>query len=308
MRFVRQVGFIAFTALLVPGFTFAASKEQMEMQRDIAQLQDQVRTLQSGFDQKMAMLQTLVEQALDAGNKANTGVSVLSAGVTQTLDRELRDRLTPVAGLSAKVDNVSSDAADIRNSMADMTAQLNKLQQQLTDVNNAVKLCQTPAVPPPGSPDNTFGAGVGAAPAAPPARSLFDNSMRDYSGGKLDLAVSEFTDFLRFYPDDPNAPTVQEYIGQAHMSQGKYDLAARDFDAVIERYPDSGDVTRDSWFQKGMALKTALHRDDAVKVWRALINKYPASTQARQATEQLRALGLSSGTAARPRPLRPLPR
>ena len=55
------------------------------MQRDIAQLQDQVRTLQSGFDQKMAALQTLVQQALDAGNKANTSVSVLNASVTQTL-------------------------------------------------------------------------------------------------------------------------------------------------------------------------------------------------------------------------------
>ena len=112
--------------------------------------------------------------------------------------------------------------------------------------------------------------------------------MRDYSSGKLDLAISEFTDFLRFYPDDPNAPAVQEYIGQAHMAQGRYDLAAKDFDAVIERYPESGDVTRDSWFQKGMALKTAGHRDDAAKVWRALIAKYPASTQARQSTEQLR--------------------
>ena len=39
------------------------------MQRDIAQLQDQVRKLQSGFDQKMAALQVLVQQALDAGTR-----------------------------------------------------------------------------------------------------------------------------------------------------------------------------------------------------------------------------------------------
>ena len=31
------------------------------MQRDIAQLQDQVRMLQSGFDQRMAALQTLID-------------------------------------------------------------------------------------------------------------------------------------------------------------------------------------------------------------------------------------------------------
>ena len=62
------------------------------MQRDIAQLQDQVRTLQSGFDQKMAALQTLMQQALDAGNKANTTVSVLNASVTQTLGQGVERR------------------------------------------------------------------------------------------------------------------------------------------------------------------------------------------------------------------------
>src|SRR5947209_17274351 len=100
------VGVLVLSTLLLSGSSFAASREQQEMQRDIAQLQDQVRTLQSGFDQKMAALQTLVQQALDASNRANTNVSVLGAGVSQTLDRELKERLTPIAGVSAKVDNL----------------------------------------------------------------------------------------------------------------------------------------------------------------------------------------------------------
>ena len=135
---------IALTALLLPGSGFAASREQQEMQRDIAQLQDQVRTLQSGFDQKMSALQTLVQQALDAGNKANTGVTVLNSSVTATLDRELRDRLAPVAGLSTKVDNLNNDMAEVRNSVADVNTQVNKILQLLTDVNNAVKVIQAP--------------------------------------------------------------------------------------------------------------------------------------------------------------------
>src|SRR5580700_3842066 len=147
---MRLTRFIAIVTLLAPVCLFGASKEQQEMQRDIAQLQDQVRTLQSGFDQKMAALQTLVEQALDAGNKANTTVSVLNASVAQTLDRELKDALRPVAGLTAKVDNANNDLSDVRNSMNDLTMQLNRVQQQLTDLNNAVKVIQAPpAAPPP---------------------------------------------------------------------------------------------------------------------------------------------------------------
>src|SRR5580704_10447632 len=106
----RFICISALSLLALPGSVFAASKEQQEMQRDIAQLQDQVRTLQSAFDQKLAALQTLVEQSLDAGNKTSTNVSVLSANVAQTLDRELKDALRPVAAVAAKVDNLNNDS------------------------------------------------------------------------------------------------------------------------------------------------------------------------------------------------------
>src|ERR1700721_2730784 len=113
----RYLGALALFLLLTPEAGYTASKGQQEMQRDIAQLQDQVRMLQSGFDQKMATLQTLIQQALEAGNKANTGVSVLSASVTQTLDRELKDALRPVAGLTAKVDNANNDLSEVKSSV-----------------------------------------------------------------------------------------------------------------------------------------------------------------------------------------------
>ena len=158
---MRSTCILALFTLAIPGSTFAASKEQQEMQRDIAQLQDQVRLLQSGFDQKMATLQTLVEQALDAGNKANTNVSVLTASVTQTLTRELSDSLRPVAGLSSRVDNLGNDTSEIKNSLTDLNTQMNRLQQQLTDVSNAIKVIQSPAAAPP--PSNT---NADAGPAA----------------------------------------------------------------------------------------------------------------------------------------------
>ena len=294
---MRFISFIGVVTVLASGPAFAASKEQQEMQRDIAQLQDQVRTLQSSFDQKMAAIETLVQQALDAANKANTSVSVLNSGVNQTLDRELRDRLTPVTGLAAKVDGVSNDMADLRNSVAGLTSEVNRLQQQLTDINNAIKVMQAPAAAPP-PPGGEAGAPAGTPPA--PAAALFNSAMRDYSAGKSDLAVSEFLDFVRFYPDDPNAATAQLYIGQVHLSQGKPDVAVTDFDSVLERFPESK-VAPDAYFMKGMALKQNGRRDLAATEWRTLIKKYPNSDQAKQATEQLRAMGMSVGasTAAR---------
>jgi len=303
---MRIVTILALATLLSPVCTFAASKEQMEMQRDIAQLQEQVRTLQSGFDQKMAALQTLVQQALDAGNKANTGVSVLSASVTQSLDRELRDRLTPVAGLSAKVDSLNESNGDLRNSIGDLSAQVNKIMQLLTDVNNAVKIIQAPPAAPPPAAGTFQGAGPGpsSSAAAPPASVIYGSARGDYSSGKSEMAANEFTDFLKYYPDDPMAPDAQLTIGQIHYSQGKYETAVADFDAVLERYPDSK-ITSTAYFMKGMALKAADHRDKAALEFRALIKKYPTSDDAKQAREQLKAMGLSAAPVATPARKRP---
>src|SRR5437879_3634638 len=95
MRILRSTVILS---LLLAGASFGASKEQMEMQRDLAQLQDQVRALQSSTDQKLAAIQALLTQTLDAATKATTSVSVLSATVNQTLERELNTKMMPVAG------------------------------------------------------------------------------------------------------------------------------------------------------------------------------------------------------------------
>lgn len=283
---MRKSHNFAIAALLFACPLFGASKEQQEMQRDIAQLQAQVQALQSSFDQKMTAVQVLVQQSLDAGNKANTGVTVLSSTVNQTLDRELGSKMAPIAGLAAKVDNTNNDVSELRNAVADLNSSMNKILQRLTDLNNEIKVLQAPPAAPPQ-------AATPPPPVQVPAATLFTNAVRDQNGGKLDLAISEFSDFLKFYRDDPNAASAQLNIGQAHQSQGKYEAAAEDFDAVIERY-GANDVTPDAYYMKGMSLKQGGKKTEAIKTFRDLIAKYPRKDQAAQAKEQLRAMGVSA--------------
>jgi tol-pal system protein YbgF len=295
----RYIGATALFLLLTPGAGFAASKEQQEMQRDIAQLQDQVQRLQSAFDQQIAAIRTLVEQALDAGNKTSTNLSVLANNITQTLDRDLKDSLRPVAGLSAKVDNANNDLSDIRTAMGEITSQLNRLQTQLNDVNNTIKVMQAPpAAPPPPAGSDPSAGGVSRVGAPPSPKQIFDNASADYSSGKADLAAGEFADFVRLYPDDPRAPEAQFYVGLTHYGQSKYDQAVMDFDAVLERFPENS-KTPDAYFMKGKALKANAQRDAAAKVWNTLIKKYPHSDLADQAAEQLKAMGLRPTSAVR---------
>lgn len=297
MRFFYS---LAIATLLAPGCLPAASREMQELQRDVAQLQSQLQSLQSSFDTKMASLQTLVQQALDSANKANTSVNVLSASVTQSVDRELRERLTPVVGVTAKMDNLANDSAELRNSVSDLTTQVNKIQQQLSDISNALKVIQSPAAAPPppntnvgpsalSSPGGSDSAGTPPAPAA----TLYGNASRDMQGGKPELAASEFADFVRFYPNDPMAPYAQFYIGQIHYQQRQYEQAARDFDAVVERFSENK-MTPDAIYMKGVALVRAGRRDAAIKEFRTLIAKYPRSEHVNDAKAQLRAMGVST--------------
>ena len=135
-------------AILFAGSCLGASKEIMELQRDIAQLQSQMQALQSSQDQKLAAIQALVTQSLDAAVKANTSVSVLAATVNQTLERELKTQMTPVAGLAAKVENTNNDVAEVRNSVADLNSSMNKILQRLGQIQECdghiAGGCETP--------------------------------------------------------------------------------------------------------------------------------------------------------------------
>src|SRR5579864_7678770 len=200
----RSLSILALLAL--PVMAPAASREIQELQRDVGMLQDQVKNLQKSQDdrmmaltEKMTALQVLVQQSVDAANRANTGVAVIQNGSQQNL-KDLENKVVaPVAGLSARVDQMSTDFRTLQQAVSDLTNLMGKLQAQITDLSNAVKVIQTPAAPRPGS---SSGGGPPAAsneqPAIPAAQ-LYADATRDRSSGKLDLALDEFSKYLRWY-------------------------------------------------------------------------------------------------------------
>src|ERR1700686_2651439 len=91
-----------FSFLLIPSFMFGANKDIVELQRDLATLQDQVRTLQSSFDQKLAANTVLLQQILEATNGANRAVAVADARMNDKLEKQSVSIGQPVAVVAAK--------------------------------------------------------------------------------------------------------------------------------------------------------------------------------------------------------------
>ena len=80
----------------------------LELQRDVADLQDQVRKLRSAFDEKTTTLTVLVQQSVDASNKANVAIAGLQGGILEQLRQQGKEVVGPVVGVGAKVDQMTT--------------------------------------------------------------------------------------------------------------------------------------------------------------------------------------------------------
>ncbi|MCU1274996.1 MAG: Tetratricopeptide 2 repeat protein, partial [Bryobacterales bacterium] len=275
----------------------AASKEIVELQRDVAQLQDQVRNLQSGFDTKLAALTVLVQQAVDSSNKATNSLAGLQGGIQEQMRQQGREVVAPVAGLGTRVEEMSNSFQQLQNSMADVSARLTKIEQQMLDLKNAVSTIGNPAAPPPSNIPGGSGPGPTSSGPPPSGEMLYQNANRDRLGGKNDLAVQEFNDYLKYYPEAPLAPAAQFWIGNIYFAQGDYENAVKAFDAVLERFP-ANNKTPDAMLWKGKALVKLDKRNAGANEFRELVRRYPGSEAATSARAQLKLMGLSAGTGA----------
>src|ERR1039457_4324031 len=110
-----------------------------ELQRDLALLQEQVRSMQRSQDEKFSAIQVLVQQALDSANKTSTSVALLQNNLQQSFKDQQKSVVDPVVGVGAKIDQMTTDVSAMREAVADISSQMGKLQQQMVDIGNAVR-------------------------------------------------------------------------------------------------------------------------------------------------------------------------
>jgi chromosome segregation ATPase len=146
-------------ALCVTPAVFGADKSILELQRDMAALQEQVRGLQKSLDDKLADL--ALKQA-DQSRAAADGQAASLASVGDRIQKSLQDgreqanlNSIAMAGMGARLQGLATDVGAIKDSLADLNAALAKLATRIADLGNAVKIMQAPATPPSGPAPRT---------------------------------------------------------------------------------------------------------------------------------------------------------
>lgn len=293
VRIMKQPLFLSL--LFVTSISVFPQKPKIEdIQRDILLLQDQIRATQRTQDEKMAQMQVLLQQTLEAATKANTAVSMLDTALRDRMRDQEKLLVAPVAGVGAKVDTMANDFAGLREAVTDLSSRMGKLQNQIADINSAIKVLAAPPAPPPAG-GTTAG---GAPPQGVSAETLYNAAMRDRSAGNADLAIQQFQDYLKWFGNTDLAPNAQYYVGEIKYLRGDYDEALTAFDTLLEKYPDNP-KTSDAMLQKGRALMKAGFKSEARQEFNSLMKRFPNTDNAAKARTELAAL---NAPASRPSP------
>jgi tol-pal system protein YbgF len=292
----------------------AVSKEIVQLQTQVQQLQDAIARLQQTSDERAGVLKDLVQQTADSVNKMSVVVNGMQLRMQNLQDAS-----------SQKNDQLSGQVQSLNDSLDEFKARLTRIEKSLGDVQasqqstNALlgnlpgNIPQGGAVSPqpagpaspgpenppgnrkpaPGTPLSSLTDGSQPAPTAAPVNTagpssseMYRTAYSDYMSGKNSLATSEFQDLIKAYPEDNLAGNAYYYIGEMDLRGNKPSSAIKDYDHVLEHYPDNSKIPA-AHLHKGDAL-VAMHQTEAgIREYRALIQRFPNSPEAAQARAKI---------------------
>ena len=255
---------------------WGVSKEIIQLQTQVDALQQQMAQMKQSFDERMGVMQHLVEQSTDNVNKVAASINTLQSG----LQKQESDG-------SSRVDQISGQIQALNDTLDELKARLAKVSKQLEDMQASQQSLAAQQ------------AQQQQLAQAPPPDVLYNSALRDFNAGKNDLAVQEFSDYIKYYPSTDLAGNAYYYLADIEFRQGNYQQAAKNYDQVLQNFP-TGNKAPAAELKKGFAQIELGQKDDGVATLRHVIQRYPKSGEAAQARDRLRKLGVTStGTTAR---------
>ena len=282
----------------------AASKEIIQLQTQVQQLQDAVQRIQSTLDARFGVLQNLVQQSTDNANQVTAAVNALQQKIALDSDAN-----------NGKIDTVSGQVQSLNDSVDEVKSRINKLDKTIQDLEAQLQGGQNPsaagAAPSAPAPEAS-GSPAESAPAVPalpvsqpanqagaqtpPLKETFQAGVRDYNAARYEVAAGEFQDVLHYYPLDEMAGSAQFYLGEIAYRQKNFAGAVKAYNAVLEGFPGNPKAPA-AQLRKSLALLQMDKKQAAITELRLLIRRHPQTPEAAQARAKLSALGVKASAA-----------
>ena len=261
---------------------------------------------QNRVDQQVFLdLRVVQEQNQQLKQVVNTLIDQLKT-VNAKLETEANARNKGFADQQTAIGNITSNLSALQENVRDNKVQVQKVTQELEAIRKGVDmlttlvtqaLSQMPAAAPPVDPNAPPGS---MPPAQPPAaggvpassKEYYDKAYADYAAGQHEMAIQGFEELLKRFPESPDAAQAQFFVGESNFTLGKFKEAVAAYDRVITNYKDSSQVP-DAYYKQGICYDQLKQRDLMIKNFQLLRDKYPDSSGAFLAAQELKRLNLA---------------
>jgi tol-pal system protein YbgF len=257
----RSLAVLSLLAAAMP--LHAANKDMERLYLQVATLQGQVADLQRIVEDSLREVKRLNDMLAEQNALAKTG----------TQDRRAQEEA-------------------VQNALRELTERVADMDERLRAAPPAAAPAPLPA---PGVPGALAGDGTGVPPAdqPPPApapaaspRELYSQAYADYARGNYDLALQEYQEYRRLFPDTDLGDNAQYWIGECYYAKKQYPQAVEAWNELLRQYPSS-DKLPDARFKKAVALERLGRRREAMTEYRQVVERYPNSEAGRKAREKL---------------------
>jgi len=277
-RRIRPAGSLGLPAVVFWVVLLSGCASDDSAQHDIAQLRQDLNAVNLAVHRSKGETETVVGQ----------------------LDRRTREQAAEntkqLQTLSARLDSLTAE-------LNSLSARLDELTQRLDTLSRPAGGGSPPRPSPTPAPTPSPSGG-GRSSGGPSAEESYKAAYLDFSKGNYSLAIASFREFVRRFPDAPQADGAQYWIGESYVAsaraaatQGQADKAkealqqaVQEYRKVFVNYPRGAQVPT-ALYKEALALEELKQIKLAQARLQYLVDNFPQSQEAPLARERLKSLG-----------------
>ena len=238
-----------------------------------------------GFD-------TATTRSPTASAQSSLGQRTDLAGFEPDQARTQPDPFERIAALSAEIESLRQEQQRLKGELEitqkkadDALAEARKARQ--AEVSKADKAGKTGAAGAAKLADSADDAATSKELIA------YQEALQAWRSDEKQACIDGFREFLKDFPASPYADDAAYWMADCYFKQGDYRVAVLRFNDVVRVYP-AGNKAADALYRQGeslLKLGPGFH-DAARTVFKQVVKDYPDSDRAREAQQQLEAIGV----------------
>ena len=248
---------------------------------DIRLLQDELRANRS----QLGVVDTSI---IRANEQRRQQIASLSAAIDRMNDslRVLAARFSSFqATANGEFDSMGRQMVAMQALLGQTTRNVQDTRTQLEALKEqgTAGLTAQPAAPTTGTANDTKPGPIGV----PGPGTLFTTAKEQLDNGANSTARMGFEQLVSAWPNSPEAPRAQLYIGLSYAADRNNDAADSVYVVVFTKYPKSPEAAQ-ALYKHGVILWDANKKTEARQAFNRIINEFPDSDEARLAKDFVR--------------------